>query len=182
MLERTLFLERIGTPTGEMLIVVDSEQRLYALDWEDHTPRLQKLLRRYYGPDGVRLEDAAHQSPAAQALRAYFDGELDAVGSLPLATGGTEFQRTVWNALRTIPAGETISYGTLAAKIGRPSAMRAVGLANGANPIAIAVPCHRVIGADSSLTGYGGGLERKHWLLNHERRHLAKDSQWAMAF
>jgi methylated-DNA-[protein]-cysteine S-methyltransferase len=182
MVERTLFLERIDTPTGAMLVVVDSEQRLHALDWEDHTPRLHKLLRRHYGANGGRLEDAAHESPAAQALRVYFEGQLDAVGSLPVATAGTEFQRTVWNALRTIPAGETISYGTLAAKIGRPSAMRAVGLANGANPIAIAVPCHRVIGADSSLTGYGGGLERKHWLLDHERRHLAKDSQWAMAF
>ncbi len=84
---------------------------------------------------------------------------------------GTPFQRDVWAALREIPVGKTLSYGALAAKIGRPKAVRAVGLANGANPIGIVVPCHRVIGADSSLTGYGGGLDRKRWLLNHEGAH-----------
>jgi methylated-DNA-[protein]-cysteine S-methyltransferase len=182
MLEQTLFLERVDTPTGPMLMVTDNMQRLRALDWEDHEPRMRKLLRRYIGVQACRLEEAAYQSTAARALRAYFDGRLDALSNLPVAAGGTEFQRMVWDALRTIPAGETLSYGALAAQIGRPLAMRAVGLANGANPIAIVVPCHRVIGADASLTGYGGGLERKRWLLNHERTHLAevKHSQLAM--
>ena len=82
--------------------------------------------------------------------------------------GGTDFQRSVWDALRTIPAGETLSYAALAERVGRPTAVRAVGLANGTNPIAVIVPCHRVIGSDSSLTGYGGGLDRKRWLLEHE--------------
>jgi methylated-DNA-[protein]-cysteine S-methyltransferase len=105
-----------------------------------------------------------------QALGAYFEGQLDALDRLPVAAGGTPFQRLVWSALRTIPAGTTTSYGRLAASIGRPGASRAVGLANGANPIGIVVPCHRVIGAAGQLTGYGGGLDRKRWLLEHERR------------
>jgi methylated-DNA-[protein]-cysteine S-methyltransferase len=111
---------------------------------------------------------SARPTPARRALEAYFEGEIKAVDTLSTATQGTEFQRTVWAALRDIPAGTTLSYGALAAKIGKPKAMRAVGLANGANPIAIIVPCHRVIGADASLTGYGGGLARKRWLLVHE--------------
>jgi len=102
------------------------------------------------------------------SLDAYFAGDLTAIDDVPVATNGTPFQRTVWAALRRIPAGTTTSYGALAASIGYPSAMRAVGLANGANPVAIIVPCHRVIGADHSLTGYGGGLPRKRWLLEHE--------------
>ena len=86
---------------------------------------------------------------------------------------GTPFQRAVWAALRRIPAGETLSYGQLAAQIGKPKAVRAVGLANGSNPVGVVVPCHRVIGADGSLTGYGGGLPRKLWLLEHEGARLA---------
>jgi len=92
---------------------------------------------------------------------------------VPVRAGGTPFQRVVWAALREIPPGRTTSYGQLAARLGRPGASRAVGLANGANPVAIAVPCHRVIGADGTLTGYGGGIERKRWLLEHERASLA---------
>jgi methylated-DNA-[protein]-cysteine S-methyltransferase len=92
-----------------------------------------------------------------------------ALDTLKTATGGTEFQRTVWAALRAIPAGETRSYGQLAAAIGKPRAVRAAGLANGQNPIAVIVPCHRVIGANGTLTGYAGGVERKRWLLAHEK-------------
>jgi methylated-DNA-[protein]-cysteine S-methyltransferase len=106
-----------------------------------------------------------------RALRAYFDGTMDALDDVPVATGGTAFQRDVWNALRTIPAGDTRSYGELAAKIGRAGASRAVGAANGANPVAIVVPCHRVIGASGAITGYAGGVANKRWLLDHERRH-----------
>src|SRR6202035_4574287 len=100
----------------------------------------------------------------------YFDGAMDALAEINTATGGTPFQREVWKALRAIPAGVTISYGQLAVNVGQAGASRAVGAANGANPIAIVVPCHRVIGANGTLTGYGGGLERKTWLLDHERR------------
>lgn len=111
--------------------------------------------------------DDAPFARAVEQLRAYFAGELTEF-DLPLQMHGTEFQRRVWAGLREIPYGETISYGELAERIGSPGASRAVGLANGRNPIAIIVPCHRVIGADGSLTGYGGGLDRKVWLLEHE--------------
>jgi len=105
---------------------------------------------------------------AASQLKSYFAGQLTEF-DLPLAPAGTEFQRRVWAGLRTIPYGETVSYGELARQLGSPSASRAVGLANGRNPIAIVVPCHRVIGSDGSLTGYGGGLDRKRFLLALER-------------
>jgi len=125
-------------------------------------------LRRRYGPDQVELTPATGVSAARRALEAYFAGDLSAIDDLPVMTTGTAFQSEVWAALRDIPAGSTTSYGALAARIGRPKAVRAVGLANGANPIGVVVPCHRVIGADASLTGYGGGLDRKRWLLAHE--------------
>jgi methylated-DNA-[protein]-cysteine S-methyltransferase len=168
MIEQTFQIERFNTPTGRMLIVNDDQGQLRAIDWEDHEPRMQRLLQRYYRKTPVILRDVMHKSPARRALEAYFGGELGAIEPLQTATNGTEFQRQVWRALRRIPTGCTLSYGALAAKIGRPAAVRAVGLANGANPIAIVVPCHRVIGANASLTGYGGGLERKRWLLSHE--------------
>ncbi|HTA91656.1 MAG TPA: methylated-DNA--[protein]-cysteine S-methyltransferase [Polyangiaceae bacterium] len=168
MKTETFQLERFNTPTGRMLVASDDQGRLRAVDWEDHEERLLRLLRRYYRASDVTLREVTRKSPARDALNAYFAGQLDALGSLKTVTNGTPFQREVWNALRRIPSGRTLSYGALAAKIGRPAAVRAVGLANGANPIAIVVPCHRVIGADASLTGYGGGLERKRWLLAHE--------------
>jgi methylated-DNA-[protein]-cysteine S-methyltransferase len=168
MPQQTFALEHIDTPTGRMLIVTDDAHCLRALDWEDHEPRLQRLLSRQYGANEIRLHEASRPSAARRALQAYFDGDMDAITDLRTATNGTDFQRLVWDALRRIPAGQTISYGTLAVRIGRPTAARAVGLANGANPIAIVVPCHRVIGANAALTGYGGGLERKRWLLAHE--------------
>lgn len=163
-----LLLERIDTPTGRMLIVTDDEGRLRALDWEDHEARMQGLLRRHHGADAVHLRETSRPSTARRALEAYFDGDMETIARVPTATNGTAFQRTVWDALRRIPAGQTVSYGALAERIGRPAARRAVGLANGANPVAIVVPCHRVIGANGALTGYGGGLERKCWLLAHE--------------
>jgi methylated-DNA-[protein]-cysteine S-methyltransferase len=161
-------LERLDTPTGRMLILTDDEHRLRAVDWEDHEARMQRLLRQHYGPAGVTLRESSRPSAARRSLEAYFEGELEAWTGLSTATHGTPFQRAVWDALRRIPVGQTVSYGGLAASIGRPTATRAVGLANGSNPIAIVVPCHRVIGADDSLTGYGGGVERKRWLLRHE--------------
>jgi methylated-DNA-[protein]-cysteine S-methyltransferase len=160
------FTEGFATPTGPMLLVTDDADRVRALDWEDHADRLHHLIRLYEGP--ARLEPRGAPSPARDAIEAYFAGELAAIDSLPALTGGTVFQREVWAALRTIPTGQTTTYGALAVRLGRPKAMRAVGMANGSNPISIIVPCHRVIGANASLTGYGGGLERKRWLLRHE--------------
>ncbi|MEP7053460.1 MAG: methylated-DNA--[protein]-cysteine S-methyltransferase, partial [Pseudomonadota bacterium] len=118
----------------------------------------------------VALREVTRTSVARRALESYFAGELAAIDQVETLTTGTDFQRDVWRALRSIPTGRTLSYGALASKIGRPAAVRAVGLANGANPIAIVVPCHRVIGANASLTGYGGGIERKRWLIEHESR------------
>ena len=168
MTVQTFSLERINTPTGRMLIVTDDEHRLRAADWEDHEDRMQRLLRLHYGENAIHLREASRPSTARNSLEAYFAGDTGAVSGALTATNGTDFQCTVWDALRRIPVGRTISYGALAASIGRPKAVRAVGLANGANPIAIFVPCHRVIGANNSLTGYGGGLDRKRWLLKHE--------------
>jgi len=174
-------LERIDTPTGRMLMATDDACTLRALDWEDREARLQKLLARHYGASAFALRELSRPSPARRALEAYFAGDLDAISDLPTATNGTGFQRLVWEALRRIPIGHTLSYGALAAQIGRPDATRAVGLANGANPIAIVVPCHRVIGANADLTGYGGGLERKRWLLAHERAHCGRSDQLPLA-
>jgi len=166
----TFHIERAATPTGVMLIVTDEAGCLRAVDWEDYEERMWRLLRRRYGEGAVGLVEASEPSPAGRALDAYFDGDLTAIDALPTATNGTAFQSEVWGALRLIPPRTTTTYGALADRIGRPKAVRAVGLANGANPIAIVVPCHRVIGADASLTGYGGGLDRKRWLLDHEAK------------
>ena len=164
-------LERVTTPTGKMLVVTDCANRLRAVDWHDCEPRMRRLLQRSRGANGFHLRETAPSSVACRSLLAYFEGELDAVANIPKMINGTDFQKTVWNALLHVPAGHTISYSTLAVQIGRPTATRAVGLANGANPIPVFIPCHRVIGADGSLTGFGGGLERKRWLLAHESAH-----------
>lgn len=157
---------RIPTPAGEALLMWDADLRLRAFDWVGYEPRMRRLLERQYGATEPRA--AVVPRHLMTAVRAYFDGELTSLDALACETGGTPFQRAVWAALREIPAGMTLSYGALARRIGRPAAVRAVGLANGANPIGLVVPCHRVIGADGSLTGYGGGIERKRWLLRHE--------------
>jgi methylated-DNA-[protein]-cysteine S-methyltransferase len=159
------FIETFPTPTGTMLLLTDEEQTVRSLDWEDYAPRMHQLLRLHYGP--IQMEPKAAPSPVRRAIEAYYEGDLTAVDALPTKTEGTPFQREVWAALRTIPTGKTTTYGSLAVKLGRPKAMRAVGMANGSNPISIIVPCHR-IGADATLTGYGGGIERKRWLLRHE--------------
>jgi methylated-DNA-[protein]-cysteine S-methyltransferase len=162
----SFFVETIPTPTGPMLLVTDDDEVIRSADWEDHAPRMHRLLRLHYG--AVPLQSKQGASPARRAIEAYYDGDLAAIDTLPVRTEGTPFQREVWAALRTIPTGETTTYGSLAVRLGRPKAMRAVGMANGSNPISIIVPCHRVIGANSGLTGYGGGIERKRWLLRHE--------------
>ncbi|HLN08915.1 MAG TPA: methylated-DNA--[protein]-cysteine S-methyltransferase [Xanthobacteraceae bacterium] len=162
----SLSLDRFATPIGTALLVTDSAGILCALDWEDYAARLGRLLRRTFG--AIELREGADPDSVRQPLAGYFAGDLAGLNAIATRTGGTPFQCAVWSALRTIEPGRTISYGALAARIGAPAAVRAVGLANGANPIGIVVPCHRVIGADGSLTGYGGGLHRKRWLLDHE--------------
>jgi methylated-DNA-[protein]-cysteine S-methyltransferase len=170
ILPRALFIDRIESPIGIMLLVHDPEGHVRALDFHDFEPRMRRLLRRHYGKDESDFIVESREAPAAvrQALARYFAGDLTAIDDIPVATAGTSFQREVWAALRRIRPGTTLSYGALAHQLGRPKSVRAVGLANGANPIAIVVPCHRVIGADASLTGYGGGIDRKRWLLTHE--------------
>jgi methylated-DNA-[protein]-cysteine S-methyltransferase len=161
-----LTLDRIQAPIGAFLIATDDRGALRAVDFWDDEAGLRRLLAKQYGQVPV----AFGQSPAPirQAFADYFAGDIRALEQIPVETVGTQFQRKVWAALQRIPAGETRSYGQLAVEIGEPKAMRAVGLANGQNPVAIVVPCHRVIGADGSLTGFGGGLPRKRWLLRHE--------------
>ncbi len=164
-----LLVDSIETPIGELAIVADEAGRLRAVDWTEHDANMQRSLRLHYGEHGFSLAPVRNPAGLSATMRAYFAGNLKAIDDLPVATGGTDFQRQVWQALRQIPCGETVSYGELARRIGRPAAVRAVGLANGSNPISVVVPCHRVIGSDGSLTGYGGGIERKRWLLTHER-------------
>jgi methylated-DNA-[protein]-cysteine S-methyltransferase len=171
-----LLIDRIKTPIGELVVVADEAGRLRVVDWSDQEADWQWRLRRHYGADGFTLSPASNPSGLSAAMRVYFAGDLGAIRDLPVATGGTEFQRTVWRALRRIPCGKTVSYAALAQRIGRATAVRAVGLANGANPISIVVPCHRVIGSDGSLTGYGGGIERKRWLLAHEGHEPASEA------
>ena len=162
----TFGLDRLQTPIGTALLVTDADGALRALDWEDFESRMRELLRLQYG--APELQTAPAPDPIRAALEGYFAGDLDVLKTIKWRVAGTPFQRKVWTALRTIPAGTTTSYGALAAQLDMPKAVRAVGLANGSNPISIVVPCHRVIGANGSLTGYGGGLERKRWLLQHE--------------
>lgn len=172
MKESHFFLGHLETPIGRLSWVVDDAGRLRAAGFTDGHPRMERALRAYSVEPNVALVSPSHTRGVAAAFEDYFSSDLTALDRLPVFVHGSPFQRTVWSALREIPSGETWSYGDLARRIRNPKAVRAVGLANGANPIAIVVPCHRVIGADGSLTGYGGGLERKRWLLTHERPSL----------
>jgi methylated-DNA-[protein]-cysteine S-methyltransferase len=168
-----LFFDTLSSPLGEISFVWENGV-LRALDFDDCAERMERLLRAHYphhrrtplrAPDEIR-------SP----LVAYFDGDVSAITRIPAQASGTPFQLRVWAALREIPVGQTTTYGALAARIGNPAASRAVGLANGANPIGVVVPCHRVIGANGALVGYAGGVERKRWLLAHERAGLSSDA------
>lgn len=160
------YLDRLETPIGTALLVTDDQGVLRALDWSDYEARLHRLLRRHYG-DYV-LEKASAPTDVIAALTGYFAGDLDQLRKIKWRTNGSAFQRKVWSGLQKIRAGKTSSYGAFARRLNVPNAARAVGLANGANPVSVVVPCHRLIGADGSLTGYGGGLARKEWLLAHE--------------
>ena len=163
------FFELIQSPVGRLLMIVDAKGVLRVLEFRDTVERWRRVIERRFS--GATLVERPGAFGHAETLARYFDGDVESIDAIATAAQGTDFQRAVWKALRTIPVGTTLSYGALARQIGQPTAVRAVGLANGANPIAIVVPCHRVIGSDGSLTGYGGGLERKRWLLGHEALH-----------
>jgi len=175
MSSKTLLLrvDRATSPIGTLLLVFDDLDRVRSLDFEDRKARMVRLLRLRWGEYGYTLQPAALPAAIKEHLAAYFAGDLAAINRVPVATDGTAFQRLVWSKLRRIPAGTTVTYSELARAIGRADACRAVGLANSVNPVGIIVPCHRVIGANGSLVGYGGGLARKGWLLEHERAFAA---------
>lgn len=161
-----LFSRPFASPIDDLELAWDEQGRLRLLQFAGGRTSGSAALARAY--PGVAVEPGDIPEGIGGPLAAYFAGELEALERIPRALSGTAFQRTVWQALTTIPAGTTLSYGALARRIGLPNAMRAVGLANGQNPVAVVTPCHRVIGADGSLTGFGGGLPRKIWLLEHE--------------
>jgi methylated-DNA-[protein]-cysteine S-methyltransferase len=171
---------RLQTPVGSIglawqgstLFLVEMDVATDRTSWEtgyragDPGERLAGRLRGRFGDVSLEPGDAAHAVP--RALRSYFDGELGAIDALDVHPGGTDFQAAIWAELRRIGAGRTATYADLAARVGRAGAARAAGGAVGANPIPLVIPCHRIVGADGRLTGFGGGLARKRWLLEHE--------------
>ena len=165
-LPETFFVDRLNTPIGAALIITDADGLLRAFDWEDHAKRIRELLRLQYG--AVELKEARAPKAIRSALSAYFKGDLAALKTVEWRVAGTPFQQKVWNALPKIRVGTTMTYGALAARLGSPNATRAVGHANGSNPISVVIPCHRLIGANGALIKYGSGLARKRWLLTHE--------------
>jgi methylated-DNA-[protein]-cysteine S-methyltransferase len=164
--------ETIETPIGPVALVADRTGALCLAEFADRPDRVERGMRRLRATASELLPGKIPAN-VRHAFEAYFDGDLAVLASLPIRLGGTAFQTRVWSALRDVPAGTPLAYGAFAERIGRPSASRAVGHANGANPLSIVVPCHRLVAADGSLTNYGGGLERKRWLLDHEARHRA---------
>lgn len=161
----SFIVEQMPSPLGKLLVVARG-QSLCALAFEDRWDHEHKALARRMGGEAL---DTGQVAPAIRgALQAYFDGDLTAIDHVSVDPGGTSFQQGVWAMLRRVPAGTTQSYADIAAAIGQPGATRAVGVANGRNPIAIVIPCHRVIGKDGKLHGYSAGVERKRWLLDHE--------------
>ncbi|MGR9091787.1 MAG: methylated-DNA--[protein]-cysteine S-methyltransferase [Gammaproteobacteria bacterium] len=161
-----LMWDQIDSAIGRVVIVTTATH-VVAVDFADSDERLQEILADRYGD--VEQRRADDPLGVASRLRAYFAGDFDALEAIPVDPQGSEFQQSVWRELRRIPVGQTISYGQLATRLGQPTASRAVGMANSKNPVGIVIPCHRVIGADGQLTGYAGGVERKQWLLDHER-------------
>jgi methylated-DNA-[protein]-cysteine S-methyltransferase len=164
-----LFLSRLESPLGDILLVTDAQQNIRALEFADHMAHLRRSLREHYG--NPELTDALAPAGITQAIACYFLGEFNALDRLPTATAGSALQRQVWAALRLIPAGTTTTYGKLARGLGFVDSRAAIdmGLANSANPIAIVVPCHRVIASNGDLKGYAWGPNRKRWLLEHEK-------------
>ena len=164
----TLLEDKIATPLGPLWVLCDETFHLRAVEWEEHSDRMEALLNIHYRLQGYRRISATNPGGLSQKLTDYFSGDLAVIDALPTATAGTPIQREVWAMLRSIPCGQVMHYGEMAEKLGRAGAARAVGAANGANPVSIVVPCHRVIGRNGTLTGYAGGVTRKEWLLRHE--------------
>jgi methylated-DNA-[protein]-cysteine S-methyltransferase len=157
-------IDRVPSPVGA-LMVAERAGRVCLLHFGGTPAEARAMLGRWYPRETV---EEAECRDLRRTLDQYFGGDLQIIDGIEVELNGTPFQRDVWSALRTIPAGTTLSYAGLALRVGRRAAVRAVGAANGANPVALIVPCHRVIGTNGSLTGYGGGLDRKRWLLGHE--------------
>lgn len=156
--------DEISSPIGP-LTIAERAGRLCLLHFGVLDDDVLTMFERWY----PREPRERRPIPSiAGVLKRYFEGDVHVIDGVAVEVNGTPFQKDVWTALRRIPAGSTISYAALARRIGQSMAVRAVGAANGANPVAVVVPCHRVIGSDGSLTGYGGGLDRKQWLLQHE--------------
>lgn len=167
---KELRYDSLDSPIGPIVLVVDGEY-LCSLDFADCEQRMMILLQRRYGP--VHLTRKSDPCGISRRIHAYFASDYGRLNEIAVKTGGTAFQQSVWSALRTIPAGTTTTYGALAAQLDKPTASRAVGAANALNPVAIVLPCHRVVGANASLTGYAGGIWRKRWLLWHEGKTFA---------
>jgi methylated-DNA-[protein]-cysteine S-methyltransferase len=167
-----LLIDRIESPLGTIILVAD-DISLCALDFEGYETRMMSLLQKRYA--AIEFVESIDPHGFSSKIRAYLAGDYGSLADLPVNAGGTDFQQLVWQGLRSIPVGTTLTYGELAAQLGKPTAARAVGMANSLNPVAIVVPCHRVIGAQAKLTGYAGGLDRKQWLLEHERVDLVEN-------
>ena len=161
----TVEIACVESPLGPLLLAAD-DGALVALSFAESAAHVRGWIERHLGPR--TFVATSNPAGAARALDQYWAGQLDALSLVPVKLRGTGFQVRVWETLRRIPSGASWSYATLARAVGAPTAVRAVGAANAQNPVAIIVPCHRVIGSDGALTGYGGGLPRKAWLLAHE--------------
>jgi methylated-DNA-[protein]-cysteine S-methyltransferase len=166
---KELLVDYIPSPIGEIVIVVDGD-KLCSLDFADYDERMMRLLKRRY-PE-LQLKRVADPHGFSTRINDYFAGNYASLTAIPVHTGGTHFQQQVWTALREIPVGQTFTYSQLAARVGRPKAARAVGMTISLNPIAIVLPCHRVVGGNAALTGYAGGVDRKRWLLRHENAYF----------
>jgi methylated-DNA-[protein]-cysteine S-methyltransferase len=160
-----ILCDAVPSPLGKLLLATTYAGELCALDFEEFEGRFATLLEKRFGNI---VTDEGSVDHVRRRISAYFGGELEALQDIPVHTRGTVFQEQVWTALRSVKPGHTLSYSDLAESLGKPDTTRAVGAANGSNPIAIAIPCHRIVGADGRLTGYAGSLWRKQWLLEHE--------------
>ena len=167
-----LSIEIVPTPLGPLTLALTEDDALCGVAFENRTESMWEFIHRRYGDSTLGGSAKTTRNGAAGAsIRRYFDGEVEALDEIAVDAGGSDFQRTVWRALRQVRGGMTASYSELARGIGKPTGFRAVATANAINPVAIVIPCHRIIHADGSISGYGGGVDRKRWLLHHEAEH-----------
>lgn len=170
---RLLVSGTVETPIGPLVVVGDATGALFMVEFADCKHRMARWLEKRLKSGRFELGTGSVSPTAAAAFAGYFTGQVDALRGLAVQFDGTAFQNEMWTTLRDVRPGETLAYGAFADRLGRPNASRAVGHANGANPLSIVVPCHRLVGANGDLTNYGGGLWRKRWLLDHEARYAA---------